>query len=129
MVVFLPLPVPRERVGVRALSFEPRPEIRTCEDPHPCPLPEYRERGARFINPAVSNRGIRPSASVVDLCLDHTWRKRKGPPEDESGGPGFVLARHRRTPYRAGRTSASFSGLLPRTARGWADGRGCVPRG
>ena len=36
--VFLPLPVRRERVGVRVFSS-------TAEDPHPNPLPEYRERG------------------------------------------------------------------------------------
>ena len=36
---FPPLPVLRERVGVRV--FLPA----DGEDPHPCPLPEYRERG------------------------------------------------------------------------------------
>jgi hypothetical protein len=35
---FLPLPVLRERVGVRVLS------LLLPKNPHPCPLPEYRER-------------------------------------------------------------------------------------
>src|SRR4051794_13642371 len=39
---FLPLPVRRERVGVRALQSKIRNS--KSKDPHPCPLPEYQER-------------------------------------------------------------------------------------
>src|SRR5439155_18467970 len=42
--LFSPLPVLRERVRVRVL-FRSRATQHSQKNPHPCPLPEYRERG------------------------------------------------------------------------------------
>src|SRR5256885_16861363 len=44
----LPLPVLRERVGVRAFWRD---------DPHPCPLPAYREREKESRPPTCDRRG------------------------------------------------------------------------